>query len=165
MKFSLRCLTLFIIAASGVLWVLPNPLVAQPYTQIVAFGDSLTDFGGLAAYNDDFPESIEDFPKVKTNDRVWIQYLADEWGADLDNNAIGGAETDEHTSSEIQELSDTGLIPDLSYLGQVSRFIEEDETFIQDETLFVVWIGGNDFLGFDFAQGNQTQFVNETKVF
>ena len=162
MKFSLRCLTLLIIAAFGVLWVLPTLLVAQPYNQIVAFGDSLTDFGGLAAYNDDFPDSIEDFPKVKTNDRVWIQYLADEWGADLDNNAIGGAETDEHTSSEIQELSDTGLIPDLSYLGQVSRFIEEDETFIQDETLFVVWIGGNDFLGFDFAQGNQTQFVNET---
>ncbi len=161
MKFILRFFILCILSVGGVL-VLQNPLHAQPYTDIVAFGDSLTDFGGLAVYNGHFPEPIDDFPKAMTNDRVWIQYLADEWGADLDNNAIGGAETDEHTSSQIQELSDIGVIPDLSYLGQVSRYIDEDRTFPPADTLFVVWIGGNDFLGFNFAQGDQNQFVNET---
>lgn len=162
MKFILRCRALCLFLAIAGVLLTSGPLRAQPYADIVAFGNSLTDFGGLAAYNDDFPESIEDFPVVMSNDRVWIQYLADEWGAGLDNNAIGGAETDEHTSSQIQELSDTGAIPDLSYLGQVSRFIEEDDAFVPADTLFAVWIGGNDFLGFNFAQGDQNQFVNET---
>ncbi len=162
MQFILRYFTFCVFLSIGAVLVLQNTLHAQPYTDIVAFGDSLTDFGGLAVYNDDFPESINDFPKAMTNDRVWIQYLADEWGADLDNNAIGGAKTDEHTNSQIQELSDIGAIPDLSYLGQVSRFIDEDEMFPPADTLFAVWIGGNDFLGFDFAQGDQNQFVNET---
>lgn len=162
MKFILCCRSLSLFLAITAVLLTSGPLRAQPYAEIVAFGNSLTDFGGLAAYNDDFPESIEDFPVVMSNDRVWIQYLADEWGAGLDNNAIGGAETDEHTSSQIQELSDTGVIPDLSYLGQVSRFIDGDEAFAPADTLFAVWIGGNDFLGFDFAQGDQNQFVNET---
>ena len=162
MQFILRYFILCIVLSFGAVLVLHNPLHAQPYTHIVAFGDSLTDFGGLAFYNDGLPESIDDFPKAMTNDRVWIQYLADEWDADLDNNAIGGARTDEHTSSQIQELSDTGMIPDLSYLGQISRFIEEDEPFPPADTLFAVWIGGNDFSGFDLEQGDQNQFVNET---
>jgi phospholipase/lecithinase/hemolysin len=154
--------TLCVFLSVGAVLVLQNPLHAQPYTDIVAFGDSLTDFGGIAVYNGDFPDTIDDFPKAMTNDRVWIQYLADEWGADLDNNAIGGAKTDKHTSSQIQELIDIGVIPDFSYLGQVSRFIDENETFVPADTLFVVWIGGNDFLGFNLAQGDQNQFVNET---
>ena len=165
MQFILRYFILCVSLSVGAVLVLQNPLHAQPYTytHIVAFGDSLTDFGGLAVYNDAFPEDIDDFPKAMTNEGVWIQYLADdEWGADLDNNAIGGAKTDEHTSSQIQDLSDYGLIPDLSYLGQVSRFIEENETFSPADTLFAVWIGGNDFLGFDLAQGDQNEFVNDT---
>jgi phospholipase/lecithinase/hemolysin len=169
MQFILRFFTLCVFLSVGAVLVLQNPLHAQPYTDIVAFGDSLTDFGGLAVYSGDFPEIIDDFPEsldyipeALTNDRVWIQYLADEWDADLDNNAIGGAKTDRHTSSQIQELSDIGVIPDLSYLGQVSRFIDEDKTFLPADTLFAVWIGGNDFLGFDLSQGDQNQFVNET---
>lgn len=162
MNAIVRFFTLFLVLTAGAVLAVPPALYAQPYSQIVAFGDSLTDFGGIAAYNDDFPDSIEDFPQVQTNDRVWVQYLADEWGAGLDNNAIGGAETDRHTSEKVQAASDAGLIPDLGYLGQVDTYVDGDHTIAEADTLFVVWIGGNDFLGFDFNEGDAGAFVSET---
>jgi phospholipase/lecithinase/hemolysin len=123
---------------------------ARTYENIIAFGDSLTDHNGLSSYMgvydpDTNPNGV---PEVWSNGDVWVEYLAADWGANLDNNAIGGAMSLGHENADIQALSDSGTFPQLGLVGQVDLFVSTDPQFDGEETLFTVWIGGNDFLEF-----------------
>ncbi|SMD00548.1 Phospholipase/lecithinase/hemolysin [Desulfocicer vacuolatum DSM 3385] len=131
---------------------------ARIYENIVAFGDSLTDHYGLSSYlgvydPDTNPNGV---PEVWTNGDVWVEYLAADWGATLDNNAIGGAMSLGHENADIQALSDSGSLPQLGLVGQVDSFISTDPEFDEDETLFTIWIGGNDFLEFGRGESYTT---------
>lgn len=95
--------------------VLPFGTTAFGYSHIVAFGDSLSDGGFWGA--------------PATDDRVWVEYLADSMGVTLDNRAIGGART---TSQDI----------DLD--KQVFAYLYGVSIVSDPETLFSIWIGGND---------------------
>ena len=123
---------------------------ARTYDHVVAFGDSLTDHYGLSSYVEGYdlvayPNGV---PEVWSNGDVWVEYLAADWGATLDNNAIGGAMSMGHENADIQALSDSGTFPQLGLVGQVNLFVSTDPQFDGEETLFTVWIGGNDFLEF-----------------
>ncbi|MFA6011467.1 MAG: SGNH/GDSL hydrolase family protein [Desulfobacteraceae bacterium] len=120
------------------------------YDAVVAFGDSLTDHGGLQHYlgaYDPF-ENPNGVRAVWSNGDTWVEYFADELDATLDNNAIAGAMTDGHENEGIQALSDADQLPDLGLIGQVATYIDSDPTFIPSTTLFTIWIGGNDLLEF-----------------
>jgi len=113
------------------------------YDAVVAFGDSLTDHGGLHSYLGD------DVFEVWSNGDTWVEYFADELGATtLDNNAIAGAMTDGHEDEDIQAMSDADQLPDLGLIGQVDTYIDSDHSFVPSTTLFTIWIGGNDLLEF-----------------
>lgn len=127
---------------------------ARIYENIVAFGDSLSDHYGLSSYlgvydPDTNPNGV---PEVWSNGDVWVEYLAADWGANLDNNAIGGAMSLGHESADIQALSDSGSLPQLGLVGQVDLFVSTDPEVDEEETLFTIWIGGNDFL--EFGKGD-----------
>lgn len=115
------------------------------YNAVVAFGDSLTDHGGLQSYQSSLGYDV--FP-VWSNGDTWVEYFSDELGATLDNNAIAGAMTDGHEDEDIQAMSDNDDLPDLGLIGQVDTYIDSNPSFIPSTTLFTIWIGGNDLLQF-----------------
>jgi thermolabile hemolysin len=115
------------------------------YQQVVAFGDSLTDNGNLLALTG----GVQPDPDLYSdghfsNGRVWVEYLADLLGADLVDNAYGGALTGEPPPG-----TPPGAYPP-SLLAQIGGFIAglpapQDRDL--SDILFVVWAGANDFLG------------------
>ncbi len=141
---------------------------AFDYNHIVAFGDSLSDHGGLSAHSTTIaayggpatvPESWTNNGAIPYGGDIWLDYLSDEWDATLDNNAIGGAMTTGHESAEIQALIDASLLPDLGLTGQVADWLDESAEYDADKTLFAIWIGGNDLLEF-FRQEYYTSDPN-----
>jgi thermolabile hemolysin len=108
---------------------------AGVFDRIVVFGDSLSDDGNYILFPDQ-PEPDPDryWQGRFSNGPVWVEYLAmpQRLDAPLTNRAFGGAET----SSE--------LPPGL--LEQVWFYILEGDPPFSRDTLFVVWIGGNDHL-------------------
>ncbi len=114
------------------------------FDTVVAFGDSLTDHGGLKYY---FPYD-PDVRSVYSNGDTWVEYFAEELGADLDNNAIAGAMTEGHINDDIQAASDAEQLPDLGFTGQIEIYLDSNPVFVPSSTLFAIWIGGNDILDF-----------------
>lgn len=99
---------------------------ASPYSQIVAFGDSLSDNGNADGYG----------LAVASNGPVWVDYLAASLGVGLLDMAYCGARTDFHpaTSSEIWGFG-----------WQIDQYITTAGTADSD-ALYTLWIGGNDLL-------------------
>ena len=159
-----RCLLLvflFIACVSTNSW-------ASSYSRIVAFGDSLSDHGGLSAYSvtiaayggpATIPESWTNDGAIPYGGDIWLDYLSDEWNATLDNNAIGGAMSIGHESGDIQALINASLLPDLGLTGQVAAWLAESPDYDAKSTLFAIWIGGNDLLEF-FRQEYYTNDAN-----
>jgi thermolabile hemolysin len=107
---------------------------AGPFDQIVVFGDSLSDTGNLVFIEDQpRPEPDLYWEGRFSNGPVWVEYLAapERLDAPLKNRAFGGAET--------SSLTPPGLVQ------QVVLYAADADPFSPD-TLFVVWIGGNDHL-------------------
>jgi phospholipase/lecithinase/hemolysin len=137
-----------VIILLSLIFLLPVGAFAKSFDKIIAFGDSLSDHHGLEAYLGLYhpvnnPNGVLE---AWTNGDVWVEYLADIMGASLDNNAIAGAMTDGHESEQVQALSDQGLLPQLGLVGQVNSFSNENPAFVAENTLFTIWIGGNDLL-------------------
>jgi len=150
MALTRRFLLSIVIIVSGLLLFIPG-LHARTFSDIVAFGDSLSDHGGLSGYLGVYNPVTNPggAPEVWSNGDVWVEYMADEWDASLDNNAIGGAMTKGHSNPQIQALSDTNpLVPQLGFVDQVETYLATSPDYDDDDTLFTVWIGGNDVLQF-----------------
>ncbi len=128
---------------------LSSPLHAEPYAHVVAFGDSLTDHNGLNQY---FPEKQpEAFTNCQGTPCVWVEYMAAELDIDpesIDNNAIGGAMSKGHSDEDLQAAIDAGNLPPLGMVGQVGTYLNEVPEFNSKDTLFTIWIGGNDLRKF-----------------
>ncbi|MCP4578992.1 MAG: SGNH/GDSL hydrolase family protein [Deltaproteobacteria bacterium] len=111
---------------------------ATPFSNVVVFGDSLSDNGNIFALSGGAqPHSSHAYKGRWSNGPVWIEYLAKYFSAGLTDLAEGGATTGDETSLPV------GL------QKQVADFItlaSSYPTMISDETLFVVWAGPNDFL-------------------
>ncbi len=117
----------------------------QPFTGIVAFGDSLTDTGKLfeSTYG-----QVPPFPYYEgrfSNGPVWIEYLAESMNLDFDpmedNYAFGGATTGRDNVNDGFYGNDLPGLQD-----QIDQF----ETSLNGEradkyALYVVWAGANDF--------------------
>jgi len=123
----------------------PSLVFAIKFKHIVTFGDSLSDHGNLHSY-------VSEAPEAKTNGDVWVEYLAKELNATLDNNAFIGAMTSKHLSNDLQEMSDNGLLPQFGLISQVDRYIAETNNFDPDETLFTILIGANNLIKFGYGE-------------
>jgi phospholipase/lecithinase/hemolysin len=106
---------------------------ASPFTQIVVFGDSLSDEGNLFALDPSNVPASKYYQGRFSNGQVWVEYLAeaDLLDAELVNNAYGAATTDGSSPPGL------GL--------QVATYTATAAA--QTDALYVIWIGANDFLG------------------
>lgn len=149
-KQRMKCRLFAICVLIGFVLVFSSAAHARIYQNIVAFGDSLSDHHGLEAYLGlyDPVTNPTGSLEVWSNGDVWVEYLAAEWGAELDNNAISGAKSLGHVNENVQALSDSGTLPQLGLVGQVDLFVASPPELDYGETLFTIWIGGNDLLEF-----------------
>ncbi|WP_448188209.1 autotransporter domain-containing protein [Azospirillum sp. sgz301742] len=130
--------TLFVHATLPILLAMPAGALAQSYSGVQAFGDSLTDNGNLFALTraiQPVPASPPYFDGRFSNGPVWVEHLMPRLGLPstaLDDRAYGGAETG------------LGPSPSPGVLAQVSGAV----TFGPrpgPSTLVVVWGGANDY--------------------
>jgi phospholipase/lecithinase/hemolysin len=99
------------------------------YGNIVAYGDSLTDNG----------TSATDFYGIAhyTNDKVWVEYLADSMGSTLYDVAFGGATTGIDNPAAGSSI--------LGLQWQLAATLPSFSGLNMNDTLFTVWAGANDF--------------------
>lgn len=101
------------------------------FSQIVAFGDSLSD-NGTNLFTGDF-NGIDHF----SNGDVWVEYLSQSRGIPLDDWAYGGAYTGIGANFDPDHY---GL------LWQIGGYLTAYPA-LQSSSLYTIWAGGNDFLG------------------
>jgi phospholipase/lecithinase/hemolysin len=128
----------------AILLLLPTAALASNFDTLVVFGDSLSDNGNLFKIDSTKVDSQYYYQGRLSNGPVWVEYLAEEDFLDcnLVDNAFGGATTDGG--------SPPGLISQVSaYTGSAT---------LEDNTLFAIWIGANDFLNgsVDYAKSATT---------
>lgn len=112
----------------------PFSTSAFAYSQIVAFGDSLSDNGPDDGWGID----------VYSNGPVWVDYLAQDLGVGLLDMAYGGARTDYHPSTNSETLGLSWQID--QYIDQyINPYINMPKKPGSD-ALYTIWIGGNDLL-------------------
>jgi phospholipase/lecithinase/hemolysin len=110
---------------------------AAPFDEIVIFGDSLSDDGNLV-FIEDQPEPDQElyYRGRFSNGPVWVEYLADaqHLNVPLTDRALGGAQSD-------------GFVPP-GVIQQVITYVTTNDA-PSPNTLFIIWIGGNDYLNGD----------------
>ncbi|MCK4378016.1 MAG: hypothetical protein KAW01_01660, partial [Deltaproteobacteria bacterium] len=122
------------------------PAHAGNFKNVVVFGDSLSDNGNVYSLQGGaYPPAP--YQGCFSDGPVWVEYLVKSLGisGDFCNYAHGGARTDLTNS----EGDPTGFLTQVSaYTGLLARSAAFPTAFPQpEETLFIIWIGGNDFLG------------------
>lgn len=137
MRIQVRsCLRLALTAAA-----LAAVTSAQAYTQIVAFGDSLSDNGNLhdlmAKFNVDTPAAPY-FEGRFSNGPVAVEVMAQQLGLALDDRAYGGATTGTGNKTATPILDATGMT------SQVNKYLGEKSNSLDAQALYFVWGGGND---------------------
>lgn len=116
---------------------------AWPYNKIVFFGDSLTDNGNL--YKLDFsylPKSPPYFSGRFTNGYVWsdlvANYFEENHAIESLNFAIGGQTTVWHNPAD-------GFLP-YTLMMSIDKYLLSTVFTDRTTTLFIIWIGANDYL-------------------
>jgi len=130
-------LTIRILLAVSLLLGSSNAL-AGPFGEIVIFGDSLSDNGNYVLFDDQPVPDPELYWEGRfSNGPVWVEYLTDpaHFDTNLTDRAFGGAQSD--------GLTPPGLIE------QVRAHILAAGPPLSPTNLYVIWIGGNDFLNGD----------------
>ena len=124
--------------------------LAPAFSQVVIFGDSLSDQGRLfAADNQQFPPDPPYFQGRMSNGQVWIEDLAPRLGLTVtlaNNYAVAGATTGSANYNESILGTDLpGMTDELNqFLGELNGSPADPNA------LYVVWAGANDFfLPFD----------------
>jgi phospholipase/lecithinase/hemolysin len=128
-------------------------LHAQSIKKIIFFGDSLTDNGNIyETLLHVIPKSPPYFEGRFSNGYVWAEnvgkYYYDKSYADYSIYAVGGATTLFHMSSSIFISTSTLDV-------QIDKYLLDSVFRDRSKILFVIWIGGNDYL-FDADQNPNT---------
>jgi phospholipase/lecithinase/hemolysin len=108
------------------------------FDEIVVFGDSLSDNGNLVFIeNQPKPDPELYYQGRFSNGPVWVEYLADpqRLNVALTDRALGGAQA-------------SGLVPP-GLVEQVITYVTINDSPPSENVLFIIWIGGNDFLNGD----------------
>ncbi len=115
-------------------------------TQLVVFGDSLSDTGNLFALtNKQAPPSPPYFNGRFSNGPIWVDYLAPQLGLSANSVkdfAVGGAKTGRDNVGNAG--LDVKLLPGL--LNEIDTYAVTAPRGAKPNTVFVVWAGANDLL-------------------
>jgi thermolabile hemolysin len=130
--------------AMAALLVAPFAIDAKPapFSEIVVFGDSLSDTGNLHRLSGGVPPPPYAAGRF-SNGRLWIEYLAEDLGMELlpqNVYAVGGATTGDVNSND-------GLAG-REYPGlqeQIAAFLSEHPEGADPKALYTLWAGANDF--------------------
>jgi len=115
---------------------------ARTFTQLIVFGDSLSDTGNLfAATGGAVPPSPPYDAGRFSNGPVWVEYLAAELGVVVQDYALGGALT-----GRANLFDDPGIPAEFpGMLDEVDMFLARNGGAADPHALYVVWAGANDF--------------------
>lgn len=127
---------------------------AIPYSEIIFFGDSLSDVGNVSQRTDNFPfvprvpadQTDAYFQGRFSNGLVWTDYFADLLGVGPISHSFAGGKNYAHGNAM---TTGTGLLQGLvidDVDDQVADYLGSGPT-IQSDSLFVVFVGANDLLG------------------
>ena len=122
-----------------------NNVIEPNYSEIIMFGDSLSDMGNVK-------DSIMNLPSVPpywqgrfSNGPVWVERLASDLGLSMthgtgtatgNNRAYGGSQSGQGYSYIL--LPNTGT--------QINNYLANVKSTFSNSDLVVIWSGGNDFL-------------------
>ncbi len=147
-----------LLAAFVLIFTAPRLGLAQTYTDIFIFGDSLSDTGNIFAGTFGFyPPDPPYFQGRFSDGPVWVEYLADRLGLSViangadstivygNNFAVGGAEA----AFDVPILFGIA-IPSLR--TQVDCFIAASPMPLPADALYVLYAGNNDLLNPDFDE-------------
>jgi thermolabile hemolysin len=116
--------------------LVPVKAIAASFSQIIVYGDSLSDLGRVSAATGGFQPSYSQGNGRFSNGPVWIEYLADRLGLATNpatNFAVGGARTEGHAFEF--------LFPSLIGIEkQVAN-----NSFSDPDALYAIWGGANDY--------------------
>ncbi|MFA6302830.1 MAG: SGNH/GDSL hydrolase family protein [Legionella sp.] len=117
-------------------------ICAAPIHNFVVFGDSLSDNGNLyELMHHQLPQSPPYFQGRFSNGPVWIELLADHYFHEpiigLLDYAIGGA--------GVSEDPDAGEL--LTLTKELNNYFDENQDTARADSLYIVWIGANNYLG------------------
>ncbi|MGC1182630.1 GDSL family lysophospholipase PlaA [Legionella sp.] len=132
-------------------------VLATPLHNIVVFGDSLSDNGNLYQFmNYQLPASPPYYEGRFSDGPVWIEYLVASYFPDnpkshLLDYAFGGAGVSE-------EGDDDGLF---TLRREINDYLSTHEDKASTDSLFVVWIGANNYLALPTETEKTLQVVND----
>jgi len=117
------------------------------YTNILAFGDSLSDNGIYQGYpggmpGNSNPNDVYGFYRF-SNGPVWVEYLAQNLGVPLFDMAYGGATTSMDNPYAYTKTGNAAYQTTTGLQWQVATYSGTFNT-ISDNTLITVWAGAND---------------------
>ena len=124
-------------------FLLSGIINAAPLHNIIVFGDSLSDNGNLYEFmKHQLPQSPPYFEGRFSNGPVWVEHIAASYfpgnpATHLLDYAVGG--------SGVSEEDDDGVLFTLK--RQVETYLVSHQDKIDPDSLYVVWIGANNYLG------------------
>jgi phospholipase/lecithinase/hemolysin len=130
--------------ASLALFAALTSTAAQAYSQLVVFGDSLSDKGNTAAAVFGFLPASPYLPGRFTDGPVAVEVMARQLGLTLDDRAYGGAKTGlSNQFTTVPTLANTGMLSQVN--TYTAGLIAAGHT-ADANALYMLWGGGNDFL-------------------
>lgn len=154
-----------------------NPTNPDKLKRIVVFGDSLSDTGNLKQFIHIFPGKPY-FKGRFSNGFNWTDYFKFNTEISILNYAYGGAKSKTESmvspakvlsfiKSNIRNFITGGMT---SYVDEYSenRIKKTSSQSVNtvravDETLYIIWIGGNDYLDSLSSKQSATKFLNDTE--
>ena len=124
---------------------------------IVVFGDSLSDNGNLYEYmQHQLPSSPPYFDGRFSNGPVWVERLASAYYPEspkqhLLDYAFGGASVSEDPHSEVL----------LTLQHEVDSYLLSHQDKADPDSLFIIWMGANNYLGLPDNVDQTIQLVND----
>ena len=125
----------------------PVCAIAAPFSQLVVYGDSLSDLGRAAAATSNLPAQSK-FPAYNngggrfSNGLIWVEYLANKLGIKIDsktNFAIGGATTGTFNTGQTLSPSFVGIQQQINPGNPAAEISDPN-------ALYIIWGGANDYL-------------------
>lgn len=156
----MRCLKIFSLTFCVWFFMIISNVFAEPqpfFKQVIFFGDSLSDNGNFYAHSADLLPKYPPYYKGRfSNGYNWADLLSDEifekYGIESENYAVGGATAYFHNPFD-------GYLP----VTLTSEREDYDLRYLlsdKSDTLYIIWIGANDYLpGNNDVDGTTTNVV------
>lgn len=116
--------------------------------RMVIFGDSMSDTGNLKTWLRVFPKTPY-FAGRFSNGPIWVDYFGLHSNISIQNWALGGL-ISKTPEEDLNKLDTIKLAISSSVDNEIERYkkssLENDYMGMSNQTLFFIWVGGNDYL-------------------